>query len=207
VSPEDVADHLERPPGEEPPVGRGIPPRRAAAIVGGLMAAAAVYVGASGAPFTSEPATAPITKQAPPAEEHVTPGPLEAFEHLEDKLVRAYRTADASHLKDVLTADSPLVGTARREIRDLVRERVRAHLNFRTRSLVVVRHTETEAIIRQEVVERVRLFTPGGLPLPPKHRAMVNTIDWTLRVEKGEWRIHDSNVLNARPRGGTRGNE
>ena len=198
MSPDGVTGHLDCAPEAGPPTHRGIPPRRAAAIVAGLAGAAAVYVGASNAPFTRVPVAAP-TPQAAPVIEHDAHAALKAFEHLEDELVRAYRAADPSHLNDVLTTGSPLAGTARRELRALAREGVQAHLVFRTRSLVVVRHMEAEAVLRQVVVERVRLFTPAGLPLPPKERPMVNTIDWTLRLEHGAWRIHDSKVLRARP--------
>lgn len=114
------------------------------------------------------------------------------FETLESLINQAFEERDASLLPSIYTTDSPVVGIASKEIRQLLHDDVVDHSTFETLEIQVLSNTADQIVLRQEVQIDSLFFTESGKDITERPRHSSQVVHWTLELENGQWKIHDS---------------
>jgi len=119
------------------------------------------------------------------------------FEELNSMRISMYESRDLSLAPELLSRESPLLETARSEIKQLLDDGVVVEMNFTTKGVQVVENNGEEVVIRQTVIEAPTFRSESGKDLtdsPPQRRV----VEWTLHLESSVWKLHDLDVLKSR---------
>lgn len=180
----------------EPPERAFLSPGKALALLLGVILAlgAAVFLLRPAAP--AEPT---VTSDPPaPTFELSDAEAVARFESLESLVNEAFESRDESLLSLVYTADSPVVGIASKEIRQLRRDRVHDRSTFETVEFDVISNTPERIVLRQSVEIESLFVTESGKDITQEPRNSLQVVEWTLKLENGEWQIHDSLIKRSR---------
>jgi hypothetical protein len=120
---------------------------------------------------------------------------LERFEELNTLRLVAYKERDLSLLSAYLTSNSPLRDVGAREIERLLRNNVIVDPRFVTKRLTVISNTIDEIRLKQVVIQNPRFLSESGDPVGSPEPAVKRAIEWVLRPDADEWRIHNSSIL------------
>ena len=121
------------------------------------------------------------------------------FEELEKLLIGTYLDRDPTLLSAYLAPESPLLKSISKDVQQLRRDRVIDATEFNTKRLQVISNEESEIVIRQVVTEDPSFLDERtGKDISSSQRTILETIDWTLRLESDEWLIFNSDVLRSR---------
>jgi hypothetical protein len=156
----------------------------------GIVAGAIIFTRDTGAP------------DAPPTDNAGAPATLtdeeaiDRYLELEQLIIRAYESRDPSLIALIYTPDSPTAAVARKELRDLRRQSVKAILNYETEKIDVTSRSDEEIILRQQVVAKARVKPIGDVKVratPNNQRRDVRII---LRKRDGDWLIYRSTIVD-----------
>ena len=107
----------------------------------------------------------------------------------------AYEERDPSMIPLYVTTDSPLKRVGEKEIESLLRDDVVVKPRFVTKRMRVKQNQPDELVIRQLVMQDPRFFLESGKEITRSTKPRQLTIDWTLQLDDGQWKIHDSRVV------------
>ncbi|MFN2587095.1 MAG: hypothetical protein ABR613_03095, partial [Actinomycetota bacterium] len=107
----------------------------------------------------------------------------------------AYRQRNIALAEAIFTSDSPMLPRVRREIDKLLDASVISETRFQPLSIDVVANYENEVEINLVQVLSPKFVTEGGdevttaKPVRERQESL-----WTLRVENGEWLLHNATI-------------
>lgn len=172
----------------------GLAPIRAFLAVCVLATAAGALLFATRDASPSEPAT---TAPRSPDYTLTDAQAIAEFNRLNAQLMQAYEERNIALAEEVFTSDSPMLPRVRKEIQTLLRSSRLSRTSFGELSTTVLDNRSVTIVIeRAEVVhprfvtEQGRDATAAGVP----HR---QTVEWTLRLERGRWLLDDAVVVDS----------
>lgn len=124
------------------------------------------------------------------------------FERLNDQLMEAYRERDITLAEQIFTSDSPMLPRVRKEIRTLIRESVVSLTRFEPVSTRVLQNSPGDITIERIEVLHPSFRSERGKDVSRSTTPEQQQIEWSLRLEVAEWRLHDAVVTNRRTLGG-----
>ncbi|HEX2049620.1 MAG TPA: hypothetical protein VHJ34_03185 [Actinomycetota bacterium] len=123
---------------------------------------------------------------------------IREFISLHQHLRELSEDRDLSALSQIVTHDSPLIRTATHDIRQLIADKVIDRSSFTTKQVDVTSASRSEIAITQVVVIEPRfIHERTGEPLKTSH-ALRQEVEWILRYESGEWKVHDALVISSK---------
>jgi hypothetical protein len=170
---------------------QGFSPLKAAAA---LLVALALMLAAWSLTAGGDDPSVPSRPQGPavPSREQI----LAEFERLDDIRIRFFENHDRSLLPQVGYPGSPFEKEALKELGALIRDNVSSRLKVFQEQLSVKRVGVDEAVIRQEVVRRIRFFNAQGEDVSLLKRPVRQVVEWTLRRDGlGRWLIFSARTL------------
>jgi hypothetical protein len=124
---------------------------------------------------------------------------LARFKELKQLRDRAYHQRDTSLVENIYLGDSPRRSDAIRELRQLESDHVIDKTRFLTLDVTVVLNRPDEIQLRQKVIVRPKVTDEAGKDVTTGGRVERRTVDWTLRLEDGEWLVYDTVITAAEP--------
>jgi hypothetical protein len=158
----------------------------------GVIAATIIFTMDSGAP-DAPPTRSDSNAGAPTLTDQEA---IDRYLELEDLIVLAYRNADVTLIPHIYTPDSPTADVARKELRQLMRDDVRAILTYSTESIEVTSRSTDGIVIRQEVTARARVRPSGDVDVKSTPNNQRRTVRTTLRESGGRWLIYRSVIVD-----------
>lgn len=123
---------------------------------------------------------------------------LQRFDELHDIFRSASIHRDVSLLDEMLVADSPLHGTARAQIRQLISDGVLDRSRFVQQAAAVVENSPIQVEIDQVVRIQPRFVSETTGSDVSADPPLVQRVRWTLMLESSVWKVHDSVVKSSR---------
>ncbi|HEX2296606.1 MAG TPA: hypothetical protein VHN37_15040 [Actinomycetota bacterium] len=120
------------------------------------------------------------------------------FSELHDLFRTASMSRDVSLLGVMLTGNSPLHAPARRQIQQLIRDRVIDRSKFEDVHVAVTANTPTRLEIEQVVMVHPVFRTEDTGRLVSAGPPLRQRVAWVLALEDSVWKVHDSEVLSSR---------
>jgi hypothetical protein len=112
--------------------------------------------------------------------------------------IRAFENVDRSLLSQIAYPGSPFEKEALKELDTLAEEDVTTRLTVFEEELSATSLEVDEAVVRQEVVRRIRFFNSEGEDVSLLKRPVRRVVEWTLRRDSlGRWLIFSARTLRS----------
>ncbi len=161
----------------------------------GVIAAIAAVV------LITRPATpTPAAPAATESEDHslTNAEAIARFKELDALRLSGYWQRSASTAVSALTSNSPIRRRVGREIQRLRRDGVIDKTTFETEAVSVLANSASSIEIQQTVLIDPKFVSEvNGEDLTERNRRQRQEIEWLLRMQGGEWLIHNATVVRA----------
>jgi hypothetical protein len=169
-------------------------PVRAFFLLGALVAAVAVAALSTRDAAPSEPPAPPRS----PSYELTDTEAIAEFERLNAQLMQAYEERNIALAEAVFTTDSPMLPRVRKEIETLVESSVVSKTRFDEISTRVTDSSSNVITVTRVEILHPRFETETGRNASRSSQPERTRSQWTLRVERGQWLLHDAVVVERR---------
>ena len=122
-------------------------------------------------------------------------GLIEVFESLDQQRRDAFEALDISLLRQAYTSNSPALQKVITSVRSLIRDAIRPDERVRNQQLSVISISGGTALIRQRMFYDLRFFDSSNTDVTKGGREEQQLIEWVLRKEDNEWRLHAARLL------------